>query len=723
MYRILDVASMPLSLIKIESSDIVKAEFAASERPLDKEILQFRLDVVSRAHDEFGGRDPEAGFVSVAGCMLEEAEEIVDFMPCPFRGTGTRRRILGVDGYAFDEADGSLRVVIADFGGEEQPHSVTRTSAQTEFNRLTAFLEETLSGNDDHLPADEDPVVDFANLLEVHRNAIPRLRLYLVTDGVLSDRLRDLPEAEVAGIPAEFHIWDITRFATALSSRGGREALTVDFSEVSEGGIPCLHASLNQSQYNGYLCVIPGEALARIYDTYGSRLLEGNVRSFLGKTTKVNKGIRETILRTPEMFFAFNNGIAATASSVVVENTPDGMRLRSATDFQIVNGGQTTASLTFSKRKDGADLSGIFVQMKLSVVGDALSGDLIQKIAEFANKQTKVSDSDLFSNHEFHRRMEELSRRIMAPPKLGAQRPTSWFYERAKGQYRIETSKMSPAERQRFESENPKAQLITKTDLAKVENSWRCLPHEVSKGAQKNFDVFSKFIVTEWSIRPLEFNDDYFRNVVVHTIVFRELERLIPAQKDWYDGGYRANVVTFTIAKLVRMIADDAPGKSLDAPKIWKQQGISVAFREQLKLIARNMYQVITSPEEGIENVTEWAKKELAWQRAQSKRIELLPEFEAELILREQVDEIRNAAIEAARIDRGLSDIAAVVAIKPAVWREVRQWGLNNKLLTAKEEQLLLLAATPGKVPTERQAAAIRLIHRKLQQEGLTAAN
>ncbi len=723
MYRILDVASMPLSLIKIESSDIVKAEFAASERPLDKEILQFRLDVVSRAHDEFGGRDPEAGFVSVAGCMLEEAEEIVDFMPCPFRGTGTRRRILGVDGYAFDEADGSLRVVIADFGGEEQPHSVTRTSAQTEFNRLTAFLEETLSGNDDHLPADEDPVVDFANLLEVHRNAIPRLRLYLVTDGVLSDRLRDLPEAEVAGIPAEFHIWDITRFATALSSRGGREALTVDFSEVSEGGIPCLHASLNQSQYNGYLCVIPGEALARIYDTYGSRLLEGNVRSFLRKTTKVNKGIRETILRTPEMFFAFNNGIAATASSVVVENTPDGMRLRSATDFQIVNGGQTTASLTFSKRKDGADLSGIFVQMKLSVVGDALSGDLIQKIAEFANKQTKVSDSDLFSNHEFHRRMEELSRRIMAPPKLGAQRPTSWFYERAKGQYRIETSKMSPAERQRFESENPKAQLITKTDLAKVENSWRCLPHEVSKGAQKNFDVFSKFIVTEWSIRPLEFNDDYFRNVVVHTIVFRELERLIPAQKDWYDGGYRANVVTFTIAKLVRMIADDAPGKSLDAPKIWKQQGISVAFREQLKLIARNMYQVITSPEEGIENVTEWAKKELAWQRAQSKRIELLPEFEAELILREQVDEIRNAAIEAARIDRGLSDIAAVVAIKPAVWREVRQWGLNNKLLTAKEEQLLLLAATPGKVPTERQAAAIRLIHRKLQQEGLTAAN
>jgi len=173
---------------------------------LDDVVLQFRSDVVSQARGEFGGRDPNAGFVAVAGRMLEEAEEVVDFMPCPFRGAGTRRRSLGVDGYAFDDADGSLRVVIADFGGEDQPHTVTQTSAKTEFNRLIAFLEETFAGNDDHLPADEDPVVDFADLLGSHREAIPRLRLYLVTDGILSDKLRDWPDALVAGIPAEFHI-------------------------------------------------------------------------------------------------------------------------------------------------------------------------------------------------------------------------------------------------------------------------------------------------------------------------------------------------------------------------------------------------------------------------------------------------------------------------------------------------------------------------------------
>jgi hypothetical protein len=166
---------------------------------LDDVVLQFRSDLLSQARGEFGGQDPEVGFVAVAGRILEEVEEVIDFMPCPFRGTGTRRRGLGVDGYAFDDADGSLRVVIADFGGEEQPHSVTQTSAKTEFNRLTAFIEDTLAGNDDHLPAYEDPVSDFADLLASHRETIPRLRLYLVTDGILSDKLRDWPHALVAG--------------------------------------------------------------------------------------------------------------------------------------------------------------------------------------------------------------------------------------------------------------------------------------------------------------------------------------------------------------------------------------------------------------------------------------------------------------------------------------------------------------------------------------------
>lgn len=685
---------------------------------MDEQLRAFREGVIARAMAEFGGRDPEAGFGSVAGEMLEEAEELVDFVPCPYRGTGSRRRSVAIDGYAFDEADGSLRVMIAEFDGEQTPATLTQTSARAIFAKVVAFVDEAFAGNDDHLPADEDPAADFSGLLQVHQASITRLRFYLVTDGILSDRIRDWPAQSVGGIPAEFHIWDMTRFQDALSSRSGREALKVDFGGLVDGGVPCLKASLNQSEYSGYLCVLPGEALARMYEEYGSRLLEGNVRSFLGKAVKVNKAIRETILRSPEMFFAFNNGIAATATSVETRDTPEGPRLLAATDLQIVNGGQTTASLALARRKDGADLNGIFVQMKLSVVDEDKSADLIPKISEFANRQTKVSDSDLFSNHAFHRKMEELSRRIKAPPRPGSQRTTTWFYERAKGQYRIETSKMSPAEKLRFEADNPRRQVITKTDLAKIENSWRLLPHEVSKGAQKNFDIYSKFIIDEWQHRPLQFNDEFFKSVIAHAIVFRELEQLVPSQTDWYDGGYRANIVTFTVAKLAQVISEQGSGNVLNVQSIWRTQTISQALSEQLKIISRVMYAVITSPEQGLENVTEWCKKELAWQRAQQQRVYLLPELASELVSREQQMERETAAKDTARIDAGIAAITEVVTYKPSNWRRMREWGSSRRELTAKEDQLLLLAATAGKIPSEKQAAAILQIRRRLEAEG-----
>lgn len=685
---------------------------------LNESERQFRDGLIARAREEYAGRDPESGFGAVAGEMLEDAEELTDFIPCPFRGVGQRRRILGIDGYAFDEADGSLRLVIAEFGGEDAPQTLTMTAARAVFSKATGFVEEALAGNDDHLPADEDPAADFSALLVTHRSTITRLRFYLVTDGTMSERIRDWPEEGIGGIIAEFHIWDIGRFHDAFSSRSGREALTVDFASLVEGGIPSLHASLNQSQYSGYLCVLPGDALARMYEQYGSRLLEGNVRSFLGKTGKVNRAIRDTVMKNPEMFFAFNNGIAATATSVSTADTPEGPRLLSATDLQIVNGGQTTASLAFTRRRDGADLAGIFVQMKLSVVDAERSAEMIPKISEYANKQNKVSDSDLFSNHAFHRRLEELSRRIRAPAKSGSQRPTSWFYERAKGQYRIETAKMSPAEKLRFEADNPRRQLITKTDIAKVENSWRQLPHEVSKGAQKNFDVFSKYMVAEWAQQPLQFNDEYFRRLVAHTIVFRELEQMIPTQEAWYAGGYRANVVTYSIAKLVQIIAEQGKGSVLNIQAVWKAQAVSPALMSQLKVVAKHMYSVITTPEQGLENVTEWCKKELAWQRARQQEVELLPSLSAELVPEAEIREREVDAVATARIDVGIAAVTEVLNFKPSSWRQLREWGSRRRELTPKEDQLLLLACTPGRIPTERQAAAILLIKGRLSREG-----
>lgn len=240
-----------------------------------------------------------------------------------------------------------------------------------------------------------------------------------------------------------------------------------------------------------------------------------------------------------------------------------------------------------------------------------------------------------------------------------------------------------------------------------------------STAAQKNFDLFSKYVVNEWGRQPLQFNEEYFKTIVAHAIVFRHLERLIP-QEPWYDGGYRANVVAFSIAKLVQIVEEQGGGKAFDTQGTWKSQAVSSALTDQLRLIAKAMYSVITQPEEGLENVTEWCKKELAWQRAMQKRVELMPAFGEELVSHEAISEREADAVKVARIDVGIAAMTEVFSYKQANWKRLREWGLERREITPKEDQLLAVAATPGKVPSEKQAAAILLIRRKLEQAGFS---
>jgi hypothetical protein len=93
--------------------------------------------------------------------------------------------------------------------------------------------------------------------------------------------------------------------------------------------------------------------LADIYNDYRSALLERNVRSFLQFNGKVNKGIRDTLKTAPHRFLPYNNGLSTTASSVVLTGASNGTaHIRSLADFQIVNGGQTTASIAAASRRD-----------------------------------------------------------------------------------------------------------------------------------------------------------------------------------------------------------------------------------------------------------------------------------------------------------------------------------------------------------------------------------
>lgn len=645
-------------------------------------------------------------FVEEAGSRLGDAEEVTDLQVCHYEGLGARKRRLQVDGYAFDEADGSMALLVAEFSNNDELQSFGASEARRAFSALTAFVEEALDGNLTNGSIDEgQPGYGLAaDIMRLHSNIV-RFRFYLVSDGQLNTRVQEWLEEEVQDIPVEFHIWDIAHFHRVYESAGGRDAIDVSFCEDGFDGLPYLAAGSAEGEYEAYLCMIPGPVLGGIYERYGSRLLEGNVRSFLSTKGKVNSGIQITIQDRPEMFFAYNNGIAATAEAIAVNDSDDAPRIKSATNLQIVNGGQTTASLATAMRT-GADLSRVCVQMKLSVLPPNKAFEVIPLIARFANSQNKVNDADFFANHPYHVRLEEISRRLWTPALPGTQHGSHWFYERARGQYLNEQAGLSKAQKAKFLLQNPKAQLLTKTDIAKIENTWRGFPHKVSFGAQKNFLTFAEWVAKEWSEDDQQFNEEYYRYLVALAILFRHCEAMVSKQP-WYQGGYRANVITYTLAKLQYMIHKDAKGRQLDLSAIWVLQAVPREVSGQLVLIAASIFKVLTHPSRPKENVTEWAKMPTCWIKVQEERVPLNTE-----ILVQQYDPkleraLREQAAGVQPVGYGLFARTAVMGIDGPQWNAMRQWGLTQGLLNARDSDLLRAASripkfTPGAKDCEK---------------------
>jgi hypothetical protein len=657
-----------------------------------------------------------SAFVEEAGSRLSEAEEISDFQICHYEGLGARKRRLQVDGYSMDDADGSMSLVVAEFSNDESIKVFGAAEARRCFAALKAFVDEALVGNLTNGTIDEaQPGFGLAVELKRLLSTIVRFRFYLVSDGRLNTRVQDWPEEDVQGVPVEFHIWDLERFHRAHESASGRDSLEVDFCESGFDGLPCLAAGVPDGGYEAYLCMIPGALLAGIYEHHGSRLLEGNVRSFLTTKGKVNSGMQETILNCPEMFFAYNNGIAATAEAIVKDES--GRRLIRATNLQIVNGGQTTASLATAKR-NGEDLSRVRVQMKLSVLAPERAGEMIPLIARYANSQNKVNDADFFANHAYHVRLEEISRSLQTPPASGAQYGTHWFYERARGQFLNQQAGLTKSHRDQFLLKNPKTQLLTKTDVAKLENTWRGYPHKVSYGAQKNFLFFAEWVAKAWTDDDQQFDKQYFRHLAVLAILFRHTEGLVSRQS-WYQGGYRANVVTYSLAKLHFMILRGAKGRELDLRPIWEQQVVPHDLSEQIRVIAESVFGVLTRPGRPKENVTEWAKMERCWAEVQELNILL----NAELLIVQHDPKLQRAfedqAVGVQPVGFGLFARTAVMSVEGSAWETMRRWGTSTGYLNTRESDLLRAASRlPKFAPTAKDCEKILKIRAKLVSKG-----
>ncbi len=684
---------------------------------------EFLNSITLRAHGNSGFQ--VTAFGEEVAERLEEAEVALDLTVIALQCTGRHRRKLRLLGYAEDAADSSLVILCAAFYGEPGK-TLTKTEAESVFSSARGFIEQSADGYlIDALEissAEAEHARYFQELLSrEQRNSLSRVERFkfiLATDGTMSERIRSIPTDELCGRPASYAIWDLRRFEDLTMSESGQDDFEVDLTKWLPAGLPCLVGSESDSRAKSYLAVIPGKLLADLYAEYGSQLLESNVRTFLSARGKVNRGIQSTLASQPDMFLAYNNGLTTTATGVEMIEGSGGTRIRTLHNWQIVNGGQTTASLAHFIRGAGTrDVDDVYVAMKLVTVEPETASEMVASISRFANSQNAVSEADLFSNSPFHVRLEQISRRIMAPPAEGHQYQTKWFYERARGQWENQRNAGTAADAKRFELEYPKRQRLTKTDWAKFAFCWSQRPHEVSKGAQSNFMAYAKVANDLWEKDPDQIGDAYFRTGVGKAIMFNDVREAI-LSAEWYATGYLANIVAYAISRFAFELSRQHPNQKYDFESVWRRQALSQSSRETLLNIAHQMQKVLTSDDRPQANVTQWAKQPAAWEAAKKAGVQLSPYIADDLLgAAEERSRLADAKRER-QIDSGLEAASRVLGVAASTWEIVVVEGTRAGILSPTDVALVQLVVKKS-MPSDRQALRLVRVLDRCEQEGI----
>lgn len=740
-----------------------------------------------RNDSAINGTDTEDEFLNRVMELLLDFEEIVD----PYRfGMGDKKgkgnRLMRADGYCFDETDHSLVLFISDFQDSFEAPKLTMSRVDELYWRLYYFLDETCNGQmDDYFDASDD-ILKIVRLIRKRMTCniddpelILKIKFYVLTNKELDTALLDanllettvrkrkgdrkpakttkkIKKADFNGKPLEINLWYPERFYEMETSNNNEPIIIdikADFPELGLPGIPCIKGDIGDNLgYEAYIAIIPGKLLADIYIAYGSKVLEGNVRAFLGTRGKrsVNSEIKKTINNDPTKFFTYNNGIATTAADVTVEMIGGQLLITRVVDLQIINGGQTTASLSEAVlKKTNESLEGIFVPMKLTVIEDRETesedgvrfyDQTVQAIARYANSQNKVTLADFFSNDPFHVWLERASKKYLAPPVQNAI-PTGWYYERSRKKYEQEKVKLRGDEAKRFEKKFPKNQVITKEQLAVYLTAVACKPHIVSKGKNWVMREFGDDICKAYRTNRDGFNELYFRKCVCAAIIFRSVDHYLESNKDsakrptgfWYkSGGYKLNIVPYTIAKILSKIPK---GFSLNWDKIWQKQGLSSAFMHEIEIVTKQTNDFICDSHGVI--VTEFCKRESTWTEYEiDSRYSPSEEFISELIPLSLVKEDEISAKKDQKETNDLQVIMEAMALGASYWQRLLSAGVSCSMLSNQEQGFLkqmaqlsltgnIPASASGKVPyrTMNLVKAALSSKDKLESEGILVPN
>lgn len=612
---------------------------------------------------------------------------------------------LRIDAWNLSLETGVLSLFVSEFKPEAEPYSLTQTSLASTFKKADKFFQRCV--DKPFHEALEESTMGYIVAREIHENveSISKVQFFLLSNGLLSQKAKGIPQSDSDSITKQYNIWDLGRIANIELSGRAREDLVINF----ENPVACLPAFTGSTACQSYLLVLPGELLASLYDEHGERLLEQNVRTFLQFRGNVNRGIKATIQNEPDMFFAYNNGLTATAEKI--DLSPRGDKICSITNLQIVNGGQTTASLFMSRKKHKVDLSSVYVQVKLSVISSGEVERIVPQISKCANTQNKINLADFSSNHPFHLRIEEKSRRLWAPSPEGINQETHWFYERARGQFANAYAALSRAEQKKFLAINPKHQMFTKTDLAKFDYTFSMSPNIVSKGAQTCFREFAGKIEEDWEANANDFGDLYFKHLVAKGILFRGLDKQIMKQP-WY-GGYKANIVTYTLALFTFLVKKST--KFINYSSIWEGQKIPPPINTFLLELARLVNQKIQQTEL---NVTQYCKQELCWKKVQEIEVDI-PSDVMQLLIGKAIitEEKRDSKIDQKMLT-GIEAQMFVVEKGKRYWQRILEWQNGAKLLSPNQVSLLQAAAMRPERVQDWQATKLVEINNTAIEQG-----
>lgn len=565
---------------------------------------------------------------SIIDYVVENGEALAPEI-CECQSNPANEKLTGrykLNAFDYSETTGILDLFGTVYYEGKEP-SLSQGAAERTVNELSCFLRLAIEGQESKRAYSESDVRDVMDMIKEEYDAkhIELVRIFVLSNGFKAVELDDWEDGEFRKnqsasytIPIEYHFWDMEEVFKAEQARRNNQEIIINLENDYQTKLECIETFDERNGIKSYLTIMPAIVLAKIYSKYKVRLIDKNVRNFLGGKIKVNSEMAKTIAETPELFFSYNNGISSTAAEVIIQTDETGRKyISTIRNWHIVNGGQTTSTIYNAYRKKGLEenLQKSFVSVKVSEVPYAVEQNiknLVGDIAKYANSQTKIKDSDLSANAPYMLDLQEQSRKEWATDANG--HPTLWYFERLRGQFLTDKGMAGGVGTQkvkRFEEERPQSQRFNKADVAKLEMAWNEKPYDACKGAEVCFDKYWKHIKDNTP----KVDEQYFHSIVAKSIIYKRVNSILVARG---NKGHAAIIASYTLALLSLRSQ-----KKLNLDYIWQNQRVhddlTPTIEECIKAVSEQLRVMATQDK----NPQTESKKVDFWNNVQNRTLNI----------------------------------------------------------------------------------------------------